>query len=358
MKHIIRSARPRRRLLAAAALFLAITIPTWPVSAQEVTEPPATGEAGPEAKAESARHAIAIVNRAIEAMGGEKAIESIESARYTLKSEYRDKVVVRRAITVSPNLFLVKEEWEHGRSEAAFNGDIGWSVQVFEDTYMCVAVLPSRFRAYRQLQPWDGFTAPHRRVSSLRDSVGEAEDTRVVEHIRFNERDCWKIIIPQRHGNETIAYFDTASDLLAGIETVCAVGGQTLRGTTIYEDWQQCGPIRLSMTWRDEGDLQPQPSKTTITDFEFNTASRREIEPPPPAIEVIRVRLLGYPENERPPMLTREDINRMTIEEVRQALPEVASLRREHRGGDEAVVLWLRWEFRWLMDRLQSLQNR
>ncbi|MDY7109797.1 MAG: hypothetical protein SYC29_14270 [Planctomycetota bacterium] len=356
MKHIIRSARPRRRLGPGAALFLAITSPSLSVLAQEGTKPPPPGEAGSESG--SAADAIAIIDRAIEAMGGEKAIESIESARYTLESRYEDKVIVRSAITVSPDLYLVKEEPEHGRSEVAFNGDIGWSVHVFEDTYMCVAVLPSRFRAYRQLQPWDGFTAPHRRVLSLRDSVGEAEAAHVAGRIRFDGRDCWKIVIPQRHGGETIACFDAATDLLTGIETVQPAGEQTIRSTTVYEDWRQCGPIRLPMTWSDEGGLRPNSSKTTITDFQFNTASRSELGPPRPAIEVIRVRLLDRPEDQRPPLRTPEEIGRMTIEEVRQALTEVATLRRQHRGGDEAVVLWLKWEFRWLMDHLKSLRNR
>lgn len=357
MKHIIGSAHPRRRLAAAAALFLAMAIPSSPAPAQEETKPTAPGEAA--APAESAPEAIAIIDRAIEAMGGKKAIESIESARYTLESRYQDEVIVRRAITVSPDLYLVREEPEHGRSEVAFNGDIGWSVSVFEDTYMCVVRLASWFRAGQELYRWEGFTAPHRRVLILRECAGNAEQTRVAGRISLDEHDCWKIVIPQRYGGQTIAYFDVATDLLVGIETVRTVADHTIRTTTIYQDWRQCGPIRLSMTWRDEGDLRMNSSNTTITDFEFNTASRSEIEPPSPATEVIRVRLLDRPEDERPPLLTREDINRMTIEEVRRALVEVAELRKEYRrSAAEAVVLWLKWEFHWLMERLRALQER
>jgi hypothetical protein len=362
MKHIIRSASPRHLLGAGAALFLAITVLSSSVLAQEGTKPPPPGEAG--AESGSAADAIAIINRALEAMGGEEAIESIESARYTLETEYEDEVIIRKAIAVSPDLYLVGEELKHGRSEVAFNGDIGWAVSVFEDTYMCVVRLASRFRAGQELNRWDGFTAPHRRVLILRECAGNAEQTQIAWRVRLGEHDCWKIVIPERYGGQTIAYFDAATDLLAGIETVRPVAGQAIRTTTIYEDWRQCGPIRLSMTWRDEGGLRPNLSKTTIKDFEFNTASRSEIEPPRPAIEVIHVRLLDRPEDQRPPLHTREEISRMTIEEAKRALPEVAMLRRQYRGherngeGDEALVVWLKWEFRWLMDHLRSLQNR
>ena len=103
---------------------------------------------------------------------------------------------------------------------------------------------------------------------------------------------------------------------------------------------------------------------TTIADFEFNAGSRRDIQPPVGAIEVIRVGLLRLAEDDRPPLLTREDIGLMALEEVRHALVEVARLRKEYRQreqmgeGDEAIVAWLKWEFHWLMERMQAPQER
>ena len=363
MKHITTSARPCRWLAAAAALFLAISIPSLPVAAQADTKPPATGEAGAEAEAESDPSAIEIINRAIEAMGGEEAIKSIESARYTMKVGNEDEAIVRKAITVSPDLYLVKEEYPDALSEIGFDGEIGWAVSVFEDTYRCTVRLASRLRAEQEVDLLAGFTVPHRLLLILWERVFWEKETSVAGRVEFEGRECEKVVIPQPDGGQTVAYFDVATGLLAGIETERVQGAWTLRRTSVYDNWQQCGPIRLFTTLREEGGLRRSPSSTTITQFEFNTASRQDIEMPRGAIEVVRLGLLRRPESERPPLFTCEEISRMSMEEARRVITTVAELRAKYRrhertGEAEAVILWLKWEFRWLVERMQALQER
>jgi hypothetical protein len=221
-------------LFAGVALGLSVV---GPAPAQETREPatkPDEPTQQPEAK--NLPKAEKLMAQFMKAMGGETAFKDIDSThtKATMEMPMNQGTLIIESFWKRPDLALIKQEMPgRGTMEIGYNGEIGWQ----NAPGMGYQLMPES-----QIEDMRGQVNMHMKLAELGDDF---ETVETVDETSFQGSTCYKVKMTnpaETEGGEpqeTFAFFDAETSLLAGMEMT----QQSMRGpmtiTLAFKDWKE-----------------------------------------------------------------------------------------------------------------------
>jgi len=194
---------------------------------------PASQEAPAEAELPPARE---VIDRYVEAIGGEELIRSFESRRATGTFEVQGQglggtVAIHSA---APDRLLVELEYEGvGAVHAGFDGEVGWSI----DPITGPRVLSGQ--ELEQLRDEADF------YGDLHDPSRYAS-VETMSREEFAGHDTWKIRLERPSGRVYFEYYDVDSGLMVGNEGEQASMMGTLQVVSVIDGYQEFGGLLIA----------------------------------------------------------------------------------------------------------------
>lgn len=196
-----------------------------------------------------------LLEKAIEAMGGKTAIDSIKTLHVASEMAAPAGTMTGEVFWARPNHVIVRRNMpQMGDIEMGTDGKIGWINHPMLG-YQLVTT-PQEVKQIRN-------QALHVRILKLNQTVDEqAEEVLGITDAEFGGTKAYELKIKEREGDKertNSIYFDTNSGLILGMH----VTGETANPSTVwFKDWQSVNNVQFFMTMVvDEG----QGSETTIT---------------------------------------------------------------------------------------------
>jgi hypothetical protein len=87
----------------------------------------------------------------------------------------------------------------------------------------------------------------------------------------FLEKECWRLHITRKDGKQTDAFYDVASGLPIGAETIEKRGEQEIRSRMLISDWKEQQGVNIFRVMKVESPNQPDGMTFNITAVEVNT---------------------------------------------------------------------------------------
>lgn len=164
---------------------------------------PATQPAAPRTDLPAAKD---ILNKSIEAMGGEKAFDELKSS--LIKATFSNPMGEAKIemYWMKPNKVFIKQSMQGMESTMGSDGSVSWMRTPMDTTILD----PDQAR---DLQDQSNM---FRMVIRMRD---DATELATVDQVKFNEFDCYKVRATDRKGQAQFALFDVKDHLIRGLET-------------------------------------------------------------------------------------------------------------------------------------------
>jgi len=214
-----------------------------PSSAPAQTQPATTTQADlPSAKE--------IINRGIDAMGGEKAINAIQSSMVKASGTIPGggEVVSVEMSWMKPNMFLIKQLAPQS-TMAGSDGVVAWTKN--DEGYQVIEP-----ELAKQVQSDANM---FRMLITMRD---ESKELKTVERTNYADTDCYKISLIDEAGTESFAFFGVEDRLIRGQMIPMR------RVSATFSDWKADADIKFFTKMVME---QPTQALTlTFTKVEFN----------------------------------------------------------------------------------------
>ncbi|KPK62184.1 MAG: hypothetical protein AMS21_08010 [Gemmatimonas sp. SG8_38_2] len=177
-----------------------------------------------------------VIDRYVEAIGGEKAIREVSAQHMVGKMELRAQGVSAdmEIFTAPPNKMLVKIEIPAvGSISTGFDGEVGWGINPMTGPM----VLEGR-ELDQMRQQADQFASLHP------DHLIESLET--VEKTEFQEHTCYKVKVVTTWGEEYYEYFDVDSGLIIGVERTQSSPMGEIPVTSIISDYKEFGNLLVA----------------------------------------------------------------------------------------------------------------
>lgn len=355
MQTQIQTASRRRAVAAmmimttmAVTIVIAVSAALTPAALGAATATAATAALQDQDDASAAVRAI--IDRAIETMGGVDAIQRIENAQYDFVIEVPDRPPLpAKALVREPNHLIFTMPLQNSITEQGYNGEVTWQINRGGNTYFCVLQPESTLA---ELHPQ---TMLHRLVIDLR-SLPELPT--MLGPRQLHERTCHALEVRHDENSRTVYYFDLETGRLAGIERFTGQGDGAWSTVYLYDDWKAFGDVSLPTAIRTAGAGQQPIGVQRLTDAAFNVLNERHFRPPPVVYEIERAnrQLRGERDLLHDLDFTPEMINRMSQAEAQEALVKCAQTLRNAQG-DEALREELKQVLRQLAARVRMLQH-
>lgn len=170
-----------------------------------------------------------IVDRYVEAIGGEKLIRSMTGQRMVGRMEVPAQGVGGdlEVFSAPPNKLLLKIEIPGlGTVSSGFDGEVAWAI----NPAMGPMVLKDRqLDQMRQQADFYGALHPENQIASLE----------TVEKTEFEGHTCYKVKVVTTWGEEYYEYFDAETDLLVGVERTQASPMGEIPVTSVVSDYKE-----------------------------------------------------------------------------------------------------------------------
>lgn len=221
----------------------------------------------------------AVVDRFVEAIGGEAAFKSINSMRATGTFEMPAQGVTGTIEVISSrpsNVRLKAEIAGVGTIERGYDGKVGWSM----DPLVGPAILSGR--QLQELVDDARFDSPLHPAEIFRELT-------TIEQTTFDGQAAWKVKAVFTSGTEQFEYFAVDSGLLIGSEGSREMpGGGVVPRVSMLRDYKAFGPIRqptrlVQQTLGLEQVL-------TITSYDYAPIAATAFAPPPEVQALIKGR--------------------------------------------------------------------
>ena len=213
--------------LAVAVGLVAAIAWTTPALAQTETAPAATASDLPDAKK--------VIAAAIDAMGGKKAFEDVESSHIKGNMTTPMGEMSLEMFSAKPNKFLFIQSMPAMGMEitAGCDGDVGWMISPM--------VGGAQILEGEQLDEMREQSQMYEMVLRMEEDF---EEVKTVGREKFAEHDCYKLQMKTEDGEESDAFFDVESKLPVGIKTTTQEAGQPMDVSVVFSDWKQFGDIK------------------------------------------------------------------------------------------------------------------
>jgi hypothetical protein len=206
----------------------------------------------------------------VEALGGRAALLARRSARL------RGRVAVAaqgfagdiEVLSAPPNRLVVRVSIPGmGEIVSGYDGRTGWSVhpatgpRLLEGDELAALLARAAFHA------------------ELHDSAQVAR-LETVGRERFAGKDCYKVRVVSRAGDESFEYFDVATGLLAGVTATVTVGGARVETTSLYDDYRRVGSLMAAMRTTERSSASRAEQVVTLTSVEYDVVPDEAFAPP------------------------------------------------------------------------------
>ena len=233
-----------RILLRGAALVSALALPVAPVFGQTPATPPASK------MAEALPPAQEIIDRHIEAVGGRKAIESLNSVSIkgsiTIPANGMSGTV--EVFAARPNKTLVKTTLAGiGDIAEGFDGTVAWSMSPMTGPMLVTGEELEEKKFYAN---FDGALG----IASRYESIKTLEKT------TFEGKPVYKVALTRKGGADDIDFYDVESGLKVGSINERKNPMGTISVTSAYSDYKKFGDL-----------LQPTVLTQTMTGVQMVT---------------------------------------------------------------------------------------
>ncbi len=261
--------RPRILLLFTVFFGMLATIASWAQSSPST--PPAKSTAS--ARLPSAREVFATH---VKALGGEQAIHRHTSIH--VKGTWEIPGLGRSGpleiFAAEPNKFLMRADVPGFRSEAGFNGQVGWGSNeaMGPDPVIMKGKGLERMRAEADFY---GQFNRERRYRSMR----------TVERTRFEGQECYKLKLVAKTGDELFEFYDVKSGLFAGAMKAAEGSQGKVWVTIVEEDYKKFGDLLLAARTLRKMAVE---EVLTYTSVEFDNVPDSVFEPPPKVKEQLK----------------------------------------------------------------------
>ncbi len=221
--------------------------------------------------------ARALVDRYVEAMGGEAALRAISAIHATGSFEMPAQGITGTIEVFSsrPANVRVRAEIDGvGRIERGYDGKIGWSMDPVAGPSLVTG------RQLRELLDDAMFDGPLHPADKIRELTTVGQTT-------FDGQAAWKVHMVFNSGTEQFEYFAVESGLLIGSEGSREVpGGGVIPRVSIMRDYKAFGGLR-------------QPTKLvqqtlgleqviTIASYDYGALAADAFRPPPEVLALVR----------------------------------------------------------------------
>ena len=199
--------------------------PASPPVAPPPTPPAATQPTVPRTDLPAAKD---ILNKCIEAMGGEKAFDEMKSS--VIKATFTNPMGEAKIemYWMKPNKVFIKQAMQGMESTMGSDGTVSWM-----RTPMDTTILDPE-----QAKDLQDQSNMFRMVIRIRD---DATELATVDQVKFNEFDCYKIRATDKNGQAQFALFDVKDHLIRGLETDEAGQGPA---TVKFSEWKEDAGIK------------------------------------------------------------------------------------------------------------------
>lgn len=217
-----------------------------------------------------------VFDKAVKAMGGTKAISSIESMRTKLELEMMPGMLVqmdwgwaksggRFANTTSPQ----------GSMELGTDGKLAWMKNPMGDGY---SMLDDDMKS--QLDEQAAFIL--NMINIKAHAKKNLTDVTASGTEMFEGRDCIAINYKDKKGNNGTLYYDAKTYLPAGVKFEESMNGQTAEQSAAFTDWKKdkdsgilvCRGISM------KSPMTPMPMALKVTSVEFNKLKDKDFTAP------------------------------------------------------------------------------
>ena len=232
--------------------------------------------AGPRAQQAPLPSAREVIDRSVQAAGGENAFKAVRSirGRGTVTIPAQKLTGTFEMLAARPNKTLTRVTMEGiGRLEEGYNGKIGWSI----DPVSGPALIAGRALMDRADEAW--FDAPLHAPDFVKSAtVAGRED--------FDGRPAYRVKVVLVSGFEQDELFDIETGLPIGLEARRETPFGSAPTTTINRDYKKYGALMLpsSQVQRVLGIEQI----VTFASYEFNVVPGNAFDPPPAVKALIK----------------------------------------------------------------------
>lgn len=177
----------------------------------------------------------AILTAAIDAMGGKKTLEELESSRIKGQATTPMGAISLEAHYAAPNKFLVQQSVPGmGQAGAGSDGETAWTLN---------PMVGYELLNEEQAKEMQGEASLHDIMLRIKR---EHSDFEIVDRTTFHDQDAYKMRMLDKEEAEQFAYFSIDRKFLIGMEiTRPGPMGQLSTSTMRFEQWEKFGDITM-----------------------------------------------------------------------------------------------------------------
>ena len=265
---------PTFRLAFGNALMLSVTL--WVGAAafgqETATPPPAAPKPAPTEPAKDLPAALSIVKSSIEAMGGQKAIDAIESTsiKGNIASPMMPAAINMEIKSAKGGKMFMKQELPGmGEGTAGSDGTTAWKSDPMSGGYQLMSPEEAKQTVKRSNM-----------YNILFNIENEFKTLETVDKTSFNGEECYKVrmVSEDKSVPEQMGYFSLANKLMTGLETTEEGPMGPVTTTFHFKDWKELNDVKVFSAL----DLERMGMNMTMTfsEVEFNKVDPAVFELP------------------------------------------------------------------------------
>lgn len=213
-----------------------------------------------------------VIRKYIDAIGGESALRAKKSLHLSGQQEdFSAQVVVPFEIfRAAPNKMLMVIERPNGRRQGGNNGEVTWAFDSVVGPQVFGPPSPDsapNFDFHRDLNYFTNYEA-----------------VEVVAREDFDGRQCYRVRLLSKGGQETFEFFDVQTGLRAGVSRTIDVRPGRVRYVDVFSDWKEVDgvlvPLRTATRSWGRGRQGQLTMMQSIEHVEFDTVDDAVFELP------------------------------------------------------------------------------
>ena len=254
----------RATLLILILPLLAVAQPDKPAPADKTGPEQSVPTQKPNAKLPSARE---VIDRFVKAAGGREAVEKIEYTRITAKIEMAGLSGSVHVFAAKPDKFLVRMNIADSiKTSAGSDGKVAWTMDPVQGPMLLEGTMADQVRQEGNL------------LTDLHEEK-DYESMETVDAAPFQGKECYKLKLVKKNGQELTEYFEVATGLLVGRSAQYETPLGAINATSRFSEYKKYGEVLLpsKMTQSVSGIQQVM----TVTSVEFTKFDEAIFKLPP-----------------------------------------------------------------------------
>jgi len=223
-----------------------------------------------------------IIQRHIEARGGERALRekrsTLKTGTYEWPLQAHTSSIILKYMAPDRVWLELTNHMARGRRVACYDGEFAWE---FDDV---LGAQPS--------------TPPDQTNSYNYDYYSELNypehytSIETIDRTQFEEKAAFKVRVIDLAGQERFQYFDVETGLLVGVQTSTSTAQGIVTMTTVYDGWETVDGVTTHMqelTFRSQPGMSRQlVGIAEFDEIEFNTLDQSDFAMPPEVFTALK----------------------------------------------------------------------